>query len=105
LERNRAFSPQAIAEAERFAVTDYLATLAGPAPKGETAQTFYGRVAHMTGLPADLVARSRGCVRNAYLKHRREAEHEVLSIYDATFASPDPFPENENRRGPDPVLD
>ena len=105
LDRAHAFSPQAIAEAERFAMTDYIATLAGPPPKGEIAQAFYGRVARMTGLPADLVERSRGCVRNAYLKHRREAEGEVLSIYDATFATPDPFPESENRRGPDPVLD
>lgn len=105
LERNRTFTPQALADAERFALSDYLSTLAGPAPKGDAAQAFYGRVARLTGLPADLVARSRGCVRNAYLKHRREREGEILSIYDATFGSPDPFPESENRRGPDPVLD
>jgi carboxypeptidase C (cathepsin A) len=105
LERNRAFTPEALAEAERFARTEYLTTLAGPAPKGEAAQAFYGRVARMTGLPPELVARSRGCVRNAYLKHRREAEREVLSLYDATIASPDPFPESDSRRGPDPVLE
>jgi carboxypeptidase C (cathepsin A) len=51
------------------------------------------------------VTRSRGCVRDAYLKHRRETDHEVLSVYDATFASPDPFPEREGRHGGDPVLD
>ncbi len=105
LERNSAFTAQAIAEAERFAMTEYLAVLAGPAPKGDAAKTFYGRVAQMTGLPNDLVARSRGCVRGAYLKHRREAQGEVLSIYDATIASPDPFPESDNRHSPDPVLD
>src|SRR5262245_32822295 len=37
LERNRAFTPEAIAEAERFALSEYLTTLAGPAPKGEAA--------------------------------------------------------------------
>ncbi|HKA74688.1 MAG TPA: carboxypeptidase [Xanthobacteraceae bacterium] len=105
LERNGAFTPQAIAEAERFALTDYIATLAGRPPQGDAAQAFYDRLGRMTGLPADLVARSRGCVRNAYLKHRREAQRELLSIYDATFASPDPYPEQENRRGSDPVLD
>jgi carboxypeptidase C (cathepsin A) len=105
LERSGAFTPQAIAEVERFAMSEYLSTLASRPPKGDAAQQFYGRLARMTGLPADLVARSRGCVRNAYLKHRREAEGEVLSIYDATIGSPDPFPEQENRRGPDPVLD
>ena len=104
LERNRAFTPEAIAEAERFAMSEYLVTLAGPAPKGEAAQAFYGRVAQLTGLPPDLVARSRGCVRGAYLNHRREAQREVLSSYDATVAAPDPFP-GSDRRGPDPVLD
>jgi carboxypeptidase C (cathepsin A) len=105
LERNGGFTAQAIAETERFAMTDYLSTLAGPAPKGEAAKTFYGRVAQITGLPADLVARARGCVRNAYLKHRRESQREVLSLYDATVASPDPFPESDRRHSPDPVLD
>jgi len=105
LERSHAFTPEALAEAERFARSDYLATLAGPAPKGEAAQAFYGRVAKMTGLPGDLVARSRGCVRNAYLKHRRESQGELLSLYDATFAAPDPYPESDGRRGADPVLD
>jgi carboxypeptidase C (cathepsin A) len=104
LERNRAFTREAIAEAERFAMSEYLVMLAGPAPKGEAAQTFYGRVAQMTGLPPELVARSRGCVRGAYLKHRREAQREVLSSYDATVSAPDPFP-GSDRRGPDPVLD
>jgi carboxypeptidase C (cathepsin A) len=105
LERKRAFTPAAIAEAERFARSEYLATLAGPPPKGEEAKTFYARVAGMTGLPPDLVARSRGCVRGAYLKHRRETAREIVSLYDATIAVPDPYPESENRRGPDPVLD
>jgi len=105
LAHNNAFSPQAIADAERFALSDYLTTLAGSPPQGEAARAFYARVAGMTGLPADLVARSRGCVREAYLKHRRQAEREVLSLYDATFASPDPFPESDSRHGSDPVLD
>ena len=105
LTRNNAFTPQAIAEAERFARTEYLATLAGPAPKGDEAKAFYGRVAGLTGLPPELVARSRGCVRGAWLKHRRETGKEIVSLYDATIAAPDPYPESENRRGPDPVLD
>jgi carboxypeptidase C (cathepsin A) len=104
LERNRAFTREAIAEAERFAMSDYLVTLAGPRPKGEAAQKFYARVAQLTGLPPEVVAQARGCVRSAYLKHRREAQREVLSSYDATIAAPDPFPGSE-RRGPDPVLD
>jgi len=105
LERKGAFSKEAQAEAERFALTDYLTTLAGPAPQGDAASTFYGRVAKITGLPEDVVARARGFIRDAYVKHLRSAEGKIVSHYDVTFAVPDPFPEQESARGGDPVLD
>ena len=105
LERRHAFTPEALAEAERFALTDYLATLAGPAPTGEAGRAFYAKVAQMTGLSVDVVERSRGFVRGAYLKHVREAEHAVVSSYDASFATPDAFPESDAEHGPDAVLD
>src|SRR5262249_36363120 len=73
LERNGAFSAHAIAEAERFAMRDYLAALAGPAPKADAAKPLFGRGARLPGLRADLVARARGWVRNADHEHRREA--------------------------------
>ena len=38
LERKHAFSPDALAAAEKFAMTDYLVTLAGTPPKGEAGQ-------------------------------------------------------------------
>src|SRR5215471_15792755 len=105
LERNGAFNKQAQAEAERFALTEYLTTLAGPAPQGEAARSFYARVAEITGLPEDVVTRSRGFIRDAYIKHLRSAEGKIVSRYDATFAVPDPFPEQESARGGDPILD
>jgi carboxypeptidase C (cathepsin A) len=105
LERKGVFSKQAQAEAERFALTDYLTTLAGPPPQGEAAREFYGRVAAITGLPADVVTRLRGYIRDAFVKHLRSAERKIVSRYDATFAVPDPFPEQETARGPDPLLD
>jgi carboxypeptidase C (cathepsin A) len=104
LERTKAFTPAALAEAERFAMTDYLTTLAGPRPTGEKAQAFYGRIAQLTGLPVDVVAKSRGYVRGAYLEHRR-SRGETVSSYDAAFSVPDPYPESASRRGADPVLD
>jgi carboxypeptidase C (cathepsin A) len=104
LERTKQFTPQALAEAERFALSDYLTTLAGPAPTGDRARTFYGRVAQLTGLSPDVVAKARGYVRGAYLQRLR-ANGEVVSSYDASFAVPDPFPEAESRRGADPLLD
>lgn len=105
LERRNAFSREAMAEADRFAMTDYMTTLAGPAPTGETAAAFYARVAQMTGLPLDVVTRSRGFVRDAYLKQLRESDQAVVSRYDATLVAPDPYPESLSERGPDPVLD
>ena len=79
--------------------------LAGPRPQGEAAREFYARVAKITGLPEDVVGRSRGFIRDAYIKHLRSGEGKVVSHYDVTFAVPDPFPEQESARGGDPVLD
>jgi carboxypeptidase C (cathepsin A) len=103
LERTKKFTPEAMAEAERFAMNEYLAMLAGRAPTGDKAKAIYGRVAEMTGLPADVIAKSRGFVRSAYLQHLR-AQGQIVSSYDATFAVPDPYPENR-RGGSDPILD
>jgi carboxypeptidase C (cathepsin A) len=104
LERKGAFSKQALAEAERFALSDYLTTLAGPPLQGEPAKNFYARVAQVTGIPEETVAKSRGFIRDTYLKHLQSAEGKVVSRYDATFAVPDPYPEQEAAHGPDPLL-
>jgi carboxypeptidase C (cathepsin A) len=104
LERTRKFTPEALASAERFAMNEYLVTMAGPAPSGEKARAFYGRIAELTGVPVDEVEKSRGWVRNAFLRHLRANGHSVSS-YDATFAVPDPYPESDRRRGSDPILD
>jgi carboxypeptidase C (cathepsin A) len=105
LESKGSFSKPALGEAERFALGTYLTTLAGPAPKGEAASNFYARVAQMTGLPVDTVAKSHGFIRDAYVKHLRSREGKIVSRYDATFAVADPYPEQDADRGPDPLLD
>src|SRR3954469_4895996 len=53
LERKKTFSPEAIAGAEKFALTDYLTTLAGPTPQGDTARAFYERGAPGSGPPLE----------------------------------------------------
>ncbi|MGC1466793.1 MAG: carboxypeptidase [Pseudolabrys sp.] len=105
LERKHAFTPAALADAEHFAMTDYLTTLAGPEPQGAAAQAFYARVAQMTGLPVDLVTRSRGFIHDLYVKNLRGSERNIVSPYDVTFAAPDPFPESTSHSGDDPILD
>jgi carboxypeptidase C (cathepsin A) len=103
LDARNAFAPQALADAERFAMTDYLTTLASPAPQGKTAEAFYGRIAQLTGLTPEAVTNARGCVRDAYLDHRHR--NQTPSAYDASFLAPDPFPDQERRHAPDPILD
>jgi carboxypeptidase C (cathepsin A) len=103
LERAKQFTPQAIAEAERFALTEYLSTLAGPKPTGEKAQAFYGQIALMTGLPADTVAKSGGYIRDVYVK-QLQTQGVQVSNYDASFTVPDPLPGSELNRGGDPML-
>jgi carboxypeptidase C (cathepsin A) len=101
LDRHNRFSAAALAEAERFAMTDYLSTLAGAPPTGDRAKAFYSRVGELTGLPVETVARTRGYIRNAYYEHLR-AKGQIASHYDGTIAVPNPYP--EGGRGPDPVL-
>jgi carboxypeptidase C (cathepsin A) len=103
LERRNEFTPEALANAEHFAMTDYLTTLAGTPPAGQVADTFYRRIADITGLPLDVVVRTRGFVRDAYVKHLTDKG--VVSPYDLGFSVPDPFPESASAHNDDPVLD
>src|ERR1700722_12618388 len=105
LERKGKFTQDALAQAEHFALTDYLSTLAGPPPQGDAAKTFYARVAQMTGLSVDAVTQAHGFIRDAYIKNLNVGEHKIVSRYDVTFASDDPYPETPVARGPDPILD
>jgi carboxypeptidase C (cathepsin A) len=105
LDRTRSMSKEALAEAERFALTEYLTTLAGPPPEGEKARAFYAKVAKMTGIPEEDVTKSRGFLRDYYVKDLRSADGMVVSRYDGSLAMDDPFPGSRGDRAPDPVLD
>ena len=105
LERRNAFSLKDLQAAERFALTDYLTTLAGPAPSGPEADAFYRRVADITGLPLDVIRKRRGFIRDAYVKHLRGSDHALVSHYDITLAAPDPSPDSDGAHSDDPVLD
>jgi carboxypeptidase C (cathepsin A) len=105
LERKGTFSKERLAEAERFALTEYLSTLAGAPPQGEAAHKFYARVAALTGLPEDVVEKTQGFIRDSYVKNLNSGTHKIVSHYDATFAVDDPYPDQVAGRGPDPLLD
>ncbi|WP_221938954.1 S10 family peptidase [Mycobacterium sp. KBS0706] len=105
LDRRDAFTPEALATAEHFALTDYLTTLAGRPPEGEAADAFYARVARVAGLSPDVVARSRGFIGKTTLDQVGEGGAAIVSFYDAALSAPDPFPEAPPDDGSDPVLD
>ncbi len=105
LERKKAFTPQALAAAEKFAMTEYLTTIAGTPPKDAAAEAFYGKVAQMTGMPLEAVKKSGGFISDDYVKGLRAADGKIVSRYDAGFAVDDPFPEQRTSRGNDPILD
>lgn len=106
LTRKGEFSPDKLPAIEQFALGDYLSTLAAAPPSGAVADAFYGKVAGLIGLPKPLVAQYRGMVPiDAMAKHFRGDEGEIVSLYDASLAMPDPFPDSERTRQDDPVLD
>ncbi|WP_377298161.1 S10 family peptidase [Rhizobium sp. SGZ-381] len=104
LERKGQFDVKSLADAESFAMGEYLTTLAGAEPQGERAKGFYGRIAQLTGVPADVAARTRGFVGNVYAKQAAGAGH-IVSPYDAGIALPDAYPEAPYGRNDDPVLE
>lgn len=105
LERQNAFSEKAIQDAQAFALNDYLPALAGPPPSGDAGRAFYGRVAKLTGIPQDVVARNQGFLSGVYRKHSDGNGGDIASAYDASFLAPDPYPQSEAEHGGDPVLD
>jgi carboxypeptidase C (cathepsin A) len=105
LERHNAFSEQAVEDAEKFALGDYLTTLAGAPPTGDAAQAFYAKVSELTGIPTDIVGKTRGFLGNAYVKNSVGDNAQIVSAYDASFVAPDPYPESGSDRGDDPILD
>ena len=90
---------EALAAAEKFAMTEYLMTLAGPPPKGDAAKAFYNRVAQISGLPLDIVTQARGFVADAYVKSLRAAEGKIVSRYDASFCRRRSLSRGSGRRG------
>ncbi len=105
MDRHNGFDEGKQREAEKFALGDYLTTLAGPAPTGDAAKTFYGKLAAMTGIPADVVEKNRGFLGGAFAKQSGGLTGKVMSPYDAAFATPDPYPEAAYDRSDDAILD
>ncbi|AYG60646.1 S10 family peptidase [Rhizobium jaguaris] len=105
LERKNAFNEQGVQDAEKFALNEYLPTLAGKPPTGDAGRAFYDRVSKLTGIPEDVVAKNQGFLGGVYQKHSDGDGADIVSSYDASFLAPDPYPESEAGRSDDPILD
>jgi len=91
--------------AERFAVTDYIAGLAGLAGIPAEDDPLIARTAALIGLSADIVRRERGRVSSqTFARELRRGNGERLSIYDGTVARRAAANPSEDRAG-DPVLE
>jgi carboxypeptidase C (cathepsin A) len=103
LEDKHALSPEALGDAERFALGDYLVGLAAGA-EGRP-ESLYHRVAELTGLDEALVARWSGRVPpGAYVKAVQRAKGRIVSRYDGTVGAPDPEPSSPYSEE-DPILE
>lgn len=106
LERKNGFSVEALAAAERYAATDYLADLMRGERDTAAVDRMSGRVAALTGLDPALVKRLAGRVdTNTFQRELWRSRGLVGSAYDATVTAFDPDPSAARTRFPDPVLD
>jgi carboxypeptidase C (cathepsin A) len=104
LERRNAFDPSLVSDAERFAMTDYLVSLAGAPLQGPLADGFHARVSALTGIPQEDLSRTYGFVGDIYAK-RSAGEGRVVSPYDAGHSVVDAYPEAVTSQNDDPILD
>jgi carboxypeptidase C (cathepsin A) len=104
LEAKGALTPEALADAEHFALTDYLVALAAGPGDGPAAQQLYARIAALIGLDEGTVARWRGRVPvGGYIKEMRHGDGQILSRYDGSIAATDPDPRGRDAED-DPIL-
>jgi carboxypeptidase C (cathepsin A) len=101
----KATPAEAAETAAGFALSDYLAGLAGLRGIPPKDDPFIARVARLIGLPGEVVRRQRGRVPSrVFARELRRPEGEIVSVYDATVARPTEVDPRADDAG-DPVLD
>lgn len=101
----KSLTPNALSDAERFAMHDYLTMLTSGPRTGAQAQPLYQKLARLTGLDIESLERWGGLIPiDAYVRDRLRDDGRVVSRYDTTVSSADPDPWS-NGHFDDPVLD
>ncbi len=97
-------APDDLAKVEHFALGDYLTGIAGMTGLPPESDKLIARIAAITGLSPDVVARERGRVPSGvFVRELRRDRHELLSLYDGTVERAtrgNPYDDD----GGDPVL-
>lgn len=104
MERKGSFTTDGVMLAERFANREYVSALIDPPEAGVEADAIHERIATLTGISKQDVARTRGFVGDIYAKQAAGAER-IVSPYDAGVSVPDAYPESSYTRNDDPILD
>ena len=106
LEAQGKLTPATLADAEHFALNDYLTGIVTPARDPDAAARFYRTIADLIGVPESTVARFRGRVPlGIFLKEAHHGDQALASRYDGSVAAPDPYPASYNAgESGDPIL-
>jgi carboxypeptidase C (cathepsin A) len=105
LEGKGTLTPEALQPVERFALGDYLHNIVVLPTDPQDAQRFYATLAQMIGLPEPLVARWKGRVPlPIFIKEKRHDQGELLSRYDGSVETLDPYPWSGWPNSGDPIL-
>jgi len=105
LEMQGKLAPPALKDAEEFALGEYLSALAAPPADAKAADALYAKIAGFTGLPQPVVARWQGRVPlGVFVKETRHDNEEIVSRYDGSVASMDPYPAAAFPQSGDPIL-
>lgn len=106
LERQGKLTPQAIAEVEAYARTEYTTTLMSGWNDPAALDRMVKRVSDYTGLDPTFVRRSGGRIDSrAYLRELYRDTGKLGSWYDPNVTAADPFPWAPQQRVNDPILD
>jgi carboxypeptidase C (cathepsin A) len=106
MEETSTLSPEALAEVEAYAAGDYLLDLVAGLGDQAAVARLVERVAAITGLAPEVVARYAGRLEmQDFAAEAGRADGRVLSLYDTGVTADDPTPERPFSRAPDPVLD
>jgi carboxypeptidase C (cathepsin A) len=106
MEARDAFDEAALQAVEDYAVGDYVSDLLRGLEDDVAVARIVERVSTLTGLDRAVVQSANGRIgAGQFAREILRDAGLVLSLYDATVADPDPFPEDRSARAADPVLD